>query len=668
MPLPRGRLLGGIVVVLATIAVVAAIRFAGPPIYDGDGWYHVKYASVLLHDGIARSFPWFQESFLKDRFTDFNLAYHLLLIPFTLGDPLTGARVASVVCAAATMGLFWGTARALRVPWPLWWSLALLAFAPEFTYRLTYTRPFVLAVGLSIAGTGAILLGKNRLAFGLAFLYTHVHCSFHLLPCVALLHDVVRDRGDGGSGRARFRTTAFTLSGMAAGCLLTPYFPNNLHMWWVANVDVLRASWAMGDALRVGTEMMPAVTSDLLRENGAVFALFGATVVLLARGRRASTEALTLLPMALGFLGLTFLSQRFIELWAPFTFLLGGVALRDALAEGTAPTPRMRRAVGLIAACALAAGLLRTVAEDRAAAAAEDPPQYLAAAAWMKGNVPQGATVFNLGWDEFPQLFYADGTHNYLIGQDPTYMWATDPERTRLWTRIGRGTVPDLYAPIRETFNCRFVFVPSRYVTFLKLARRDPRFVARYRDATTTVFELIERRAVVRDWEVTGPWADPSRRMFDAPLGSAPTARSVAVHEADGFLDLDRALDVPPLWTDTCAIASATLDPGTMADANVSVASDDALRLYVNGVAVYEQSPYLHPAPGMPGGPPLALSALDDGAVARMERTVAVKWRAGTNTIAVKTCRYGDDFGFYLMFADESAAARPGAAVTTGNP
>jgi hypothetical protein len=51
-----------------------------------------------------------------------------------------------------------------------------------------------------------------------------------------------------------------------------------------------------------------------------------------------------------------------------------------------------------------------------------------------------------------------------------------------------------------------------------------------------------------------------------------------------------------------------------------------------------------------------------------MERTVAVKWRAGTNTIAVKTCRYGDDFGFYLMFADESAAARPGAAVTTGNP
>jgi len=202
-PRRKATILGGIAVVLVTIVVVASIRFAGPPIYDGDGWYHVKYATILAEDGIARTFPWLQESFLKDGFANFNLLYHLLLIPFTTHDPLTGARVAAVLFAATTMALFWGTARALRVPWPFWWSVALLAFAPEFTYRLTYTRPFVLAVGVAIAGTGAILLGRNRLAFVLAFLYTHLHCSFHLLPCVALLHDVVRDPGEGGNPRAR---------------------------------------------------------------------------------------------------------------------------------------------------------------------------------------------------------------------------------------------------------------------------------------------------------------------------------------------------------------------------------------------------------------------------------------------------------------------------------
>jgi len=648
VPARRAAVLGGIAVVLVTIVVVAAIRFAGPPIYDGDGWYHVKYATILLHDGIARTFPWFQESFLKDRFTDFNLAYHFLLIPFTIRDPLTGARIATVLFAATTMALFWGTARALRVPWPFLWSAALLAFAPEFTYRLTYTRPFVLALGVAIAGTGAILLGKNRLAFVLAFLYTHLHCSYHLLPCVALLHDVLRDRAEGENVRARFRTTGFTLAGVAAGCVLTPYFPNNLYMWWVANVDVLRASWAMGDALRVGTEMMPVQTSELLRANFGVFALFGATLVLLAVGRRASSEARALLPIALGFLGLSFLSQRFVELWAPFTFLLAGVAARDALPDAVTVSRGMRRLALIAVLCSVAGGMARTVVDNRAAAAAEDPPLYLDAGAWMKANIPSGATVFNLGWDEFPQLFFADGTHNYVIGQDPTFMWVTDANRTRLWAAIAHGSVPDLYAPIRDTFLCRFAFVPSRYVTFLKLARRDPRFVARYRDASTTVFELTDRRALVGDWDVTGAWPDPARRFFETPLGSEPPANTVTIRGVDGFLDIDRALEVPPLWTDVCAVAIATFDLGAPHDATLGVTSDDALRVYVNGVAVYEHSPYLHPAPGMPGGPPLALSALTGGSGGLEEKFFPVTWKAGANTVAVKTCRYGDDFGFVL--------------------
>lgn len=653
MPRKAG-LLGGVAVVLTTIAVVAAIRWAGPPIYDGDGWYHVKYASILLHDGIARTFPWFQESFLKDHFTDFNLLYHLLLIPFTWRDPLTGARLASVLFAATTMGLFWATARALRVPWPFLWSVALLAFAPEFTYRLTYTRPFVLAVGLAIAGTGAILLGKNRLAFILAFLHTHLHCSYHLLPCVALFHDVVRDRAEGEGLRERFRTTGFTLAGVAAGCVLTPYFPNNLHMWWVANVDVLRASWAMGDALRVGTEMMPLKTNELLQANLAVFVLFGATLFQLAVGRRASSDARTLFPIALGFLGLSFLSQRFVELWAPFSFLLAGVVLRDEREDAPALSSAMRGLAAVVAVCAIAAGLTRTVAENRAAAAAEEPPSYLDAASWMRAHIPPGATVFNLGWDEFPQLFYADGTHHYLIGQDPTFMWATDPDRTALWARIGRGAVSDLYAPIRETFRCRFVFVPSRYVTFLKLARRDPRFVVRYRDATTTVFELADRHAFITDWEVAGPWPDPSRRWFDTALGSEPPARTIAVSGVDGFLDLDHVLAVPPVWTDVCAVASGTLDPGARSGLRLGITTDDAIRVYVNGETVYDHSPYLHPEPGMPGGSPLSLSALSESSGGLEERSVAVNWKPGINTIAVKTCRYGDDFGFYLMLEDGS--------------
>jgi hypothetical protein len=115
---------------------------------------------------------------------------------------------------------------------------------------------------------------------------------------------------------------------------------------------------------------------------------------------------------------------------------------------------------------------------------------YLEAGAWMKANIPAGETIFNLGWDEFPELFYADDTHNYIIGQDPTFMWVTDPDRTRLWVDVAHGTVRDPYATIYDTFGCRTVFVPARYAAFTKRARNDPRFHEVWANLITSVWRL----------------------------------------------------------------------------------------------------------------------------------------------------------------------------------
>ena len=101
---------------------------------------------------------------------------------------LAGARVASVFFATLAMVSFWWCLRSIGSPWPAFWSLLLLALAPEFAYRLTYTRPLVLGLALTFLGVAAILRGRGRLAFVLTFLFAHTHCSFHLLPCIALVH------------------------------------------------------------------------------------------------------------------------------------------------------------------------------------------------------------------------------------------------------------------------------------------------------------------------------------------------------------------------------------------------------------------------------------------------------------------------------------------------
>ncbi len=643
--------LGGAAVVAITAALAALIRFAGPAIYDGDGWFHVRYATILRDHGISRSFPWWQESFLATRFTDFNLLYHLLLIPFTLGNELLGAQIAAVVLAAAAMGAFWWAIRSLDVPHAWLWPFALLAAAPDFTYRLTYTRPLVLAFALTFLGTSAILRGRGKAAFVLTLLYAHTHCSFHVLPCLAILHDTQRKLPPGSGVRARYRTTGWTLAGAVAGSVLTPYFPNNLAFWWTANVGVLRASWGMGKLLRVGTEMLPVPSNELLSANLGVFILFGLALYGLTLGNRSSAEARTLLVTAFGFFGLSFLSQRFAELWAPFTVLLAGVVLRDRLADFEDPWARLRRPAwryGVVACATLvvALALWRGTAADVDAARAEDPPRWREAGRWMKANIPEGETIFHLGWDEFPELFYEDTIHRFLIGQDATFFYATDPGRCRRWADLALGRSDDVWRDLRETFRCRWAFIPRRYVSFLKLAALDPRFEVAWEDANALVIRAGDPgdgRPVV-EWDVADFVPDPLWRGFDGPLGAGPgNAGAPGRLSGRPFVDLARGANVPPEMRDVCAVASSTIDAASARDGVLGITTDDEVKLYVNGGLGYAHSPYRTPPP------PFDLADLGKPhPLGPKEARVPVRLVAGRNALLVEDCRVGDDFGFVL--------------------
>ena len=666
MTRPGFRALAGAGAVAAVAAVVTGLtRWAGPPIYCGDGWFHVRYATLLRAHGISRVFPWWQESFLRDRFADFNLLYHLLLIPFTLGDEMVGARVLAVVAAAAAMVSFWALLRALRVPWPSLWAIGLIAIAPELAYRLTYSRPLVLGLAILFLGLAAVFTGRAAAAFGLTFLYAHTHCSFHLLPALALLHDAHRTLPPGTGLSARFRTSLAAIGGAVAGSVLTPYFPNNLSFWWTANVGVLKASWAMGDLLRVGTEMLPAPADQLLLQNLGVFLLFAAALYGLTRVRTVADDTRTLLAASVGFLGLTLLSRRFVELWAPLTVLLAGSIARDleALPAGvSAAAARLGRharaarlAVGGALVVALCAGVRHTLRENQVAAAQEEPARWRAAARWMKANVPADETIFHLGWDEFPELFFEDTTHRYLIGQDATFFWATSPERCRLWEDLAHGTVRDAWAPVRETFRCRHAFVPRRYVSFLRLARRDPRFTEVWSDPNAVVFRLDDDGKTIGGFAIAGVRPDPHRVGFDEPLEGEPggpvATRGNAPPSGQGFVDLARLGGVPPGARDACAVATTSVPSEAARDATIGLTTDDEVKLYVNGHLVFSRSPYRTPA--------ISLDALfgrsraGDGATLAVGATngeiaIPVHFDAGSNAIAVKACRVGETFGFVL--------------------
>ncbi|HXI01865.1 MAG TPA: hypothetical protein VNI57_01700, partial [Candidatus Saccharimonadales bacterium] len=336
MPRSAARALWGFALVFAvTAAALAWLHSATGSLYGYDGYFHIRYAEVLRSEGVSRSFPWWQETFLRDHWADKDFLFHVLLIPFTFGDLTAGAKLASILFGSAVVGVFFLTLRVLKVPWPEAWSLGFLAASTAFIYRLGFTRPSIAAVGLAVAGTGAILAGKRRWAFALAALYPHVHISYHLLPCIAVLHDLHRVPEPGR--RRSFAVTGWTAAGALTGAVVTPYFPNNLYLWWVQNLRVLELAWSRPEGLGMGLEIRPGSSDQLLLYNLGVFLALAAAVYMIARRKsRASPEALTLLVVSCGFLGLSMMSRRFIEFLAPFCLLLAGVAGRDLGLSGAA--------------------------------------------------------------------------------------------------------------------------------------------------------------------------------------------------------------------------------------------------------------------------------------------------------------------------------------------
>jgi hypothetical protein len=620
-------------------AAVAAVRLAGPAIYCGNGYFNIRFAEVLRHQGISRTFPWFQEAIHRDTYANFNLLYHLFLIPFTYGDLLKGAQLAGIVGGALAVGAFWVTLKMLRVPFPLLWTVLLLGAAPDLLYRLTYTRALVLGLGLTWLATGAVLTGRRYLAAIFGFLFPYLHVSWHLLPAMAVAHDLLRTTAPEETGWRRLRTTGWTCLGVALGLLVNPFFPNNLRFWAVANFGVLAAQWSRLDPPLYASEMAPLRSDQFLQANLGAFAVTALAALLLTWVRKVSGEARTLLVLALGFLALSLQSHRFAEQWAPFAVLLLAVLVRDAVAEGSWPRAISRKlAAG--AALLAAVGLLGlAVREDRAAAATENVVDYAAASAWMEAHVPQGDTLFHPGYDEFDVLFFHDPRRRFLFGIDPGFFLAADRERYALWSRLVHGEMPDAWEAIRRTFRCRWVFLPARYVSLRRLLDRDPRFVPRYRDPDCGIYEVADDRGFVGNWRLFGPYPDAGRRWIDDPPDSE--GQAVDLHAVSGYLDLRQLLAVPPGVRDVCAVAETRLESPMGTPLEVEMTTDDAVRLTWSAGRGVVRTPYLEPpfdlgklGPGPPG--PEGITA----------RGTAV---ATQTPVRIAICQVGSDFGFVLL-------------------
>ena len=458
--------------------ILLYIQNSSQTIIGIDGYYHIRMAWLMAREGIGLEFPWLPLTILNPRdFTNHHLLYHILLIPFTIGDLRLGAKAAGLVYGVvAVFTVYWVLTR-LRVKLPLIWLTVLLAAGEWFLARQSMTRRQSVALALLVLAVYFMITRRYRLLAPVAFAYALLFDGFVLLLgicVVALGAQLVAAR------RLDLPLLGWTSLGLALAVLLNPYYPNNVVFTYLHILPKI----APDGVVRVGTEWYPYPYDVLMRTSWlAVLLVPAGFLAALLSPRRVLRDpaALLLGGVALTFLVLYLRSRRFIETEPAFALLF-------AAYMWTHHQPHWRgrpvwqylppTVLGALVGVVLTGLVIQTANTVREAAQnVRDNGPYTTFQApldFVARNSAPGERVYQTDWDDFPEMFFWNTHNTYIVGLDPTYMYLENPRLYLLWRSIGRGEVALPGQAIRDLFQSHWVVTDKDHRDFIEHASKDP--------------------------------------------------------------------------------------------------------------------------------------------------------------------------------------------------
>jgi hypothetical protein len=337
-------------------------------------------------------------------------------------------------------------------------------------------------------------------------LWPLAHSSFPLtlvLGGIILLSGFDRRKG--------VKLLVYSAVGLGLGLLINPYFPDNLYFSWVQGVQVLQNSLGIKSEMpRIfGQELTPFPLRELLAfsSTGVVVFFVGVIGAVCMRlfGRKLDGKVSHFLWVSVFFFGCTLYWQRFIEFWLPFAILFFGSWFSQLWETERAQRlykgkKLMVPAMGMI--LLMMVGLLlvqRTEMTFRLKKLKEisSPdilPIFQSGAQWMRRNIEPGQTIFHPIWDIFPQLYFFDQDHYYIVGLDPAFFYYYDKDLFDLWYRISLGEVPNIYESVRNRFGAKVILFPkiSELSGLYSQILEDKRILKSYEDPYCIIFRLTE--------------------------------------------------------------------------------------------------------------------------------------------------------------------------------
>ncbi len=510
-------LVGLLPVFVLALAYHLWLEYRSPALHGVDGYYHTRLTWMYATGEFslfAKELPWMSFGSYGRHFADWQVGYHVLLMPFLLLGLVTGGKLSAAFFATLLTSSVHGILRAHRVP--LAWAFALLSLVASGNHlsRMHLVRPTTLLVVVLLWTAHFAAARRPRAFLASALLLLFVYDVPHNLLAVTGL---AVGAWVALEGRIPWK---IGFAGLAAVLLAIPLHPgfwtgtdggvsldNGLFRVWSQMSGSLQSSKDAG-LVEVEGALVPieppgefkAPSGRLILEDFQV-PLWTMLLGLVLLGFRPRGRTSPLLLVATGLSGLYFwlflAHLRFFEYWIPFALLAAGLAFGRAvgddplaLVRGWRTRPRLQAlawtflalfAVGVLArngarAASHAAALLSS---DKGIGDKYEEPMR-----WLAENSEEGDLVFHESWPGFAPMFFYNRHNRYVIGLDPYFFYQDDPLTYRDWAQAANGALD----PIRTWAVARDM--GARWV----IAKRNSELARRFAEAPRTEETYSDRR------------------------------------------------------------------------------------------------------------------------------------------------------------------------------
>jgi len=503
------------------ILIVASFSYfiylqSTPTLADPDSFYHAKAAMRLAEGEIDNEFPWLQFTVLKDSYIDQHFLYHVFLIPFVkIMDPLLGTKLANIILSVGLVVVFYWLMRKYRIRFAFWYTVLLMITTP-FIFRINLIKAPVFSILILLIALYLIFSYRYKWLFILSFLYVWAYGGFILILIFSgaymlsgLFKDIQKRRKFRriGSIIAHNRETRLfysSLGGVVAGLIINPYFPDNLVFYWhqLVKIGIINQQ----SVIPVGNEWYPYNFFNLTAGTALMTVLLiGALIFFVMQFKKLNKKSIALFLIYLLFFAYTLKSRRYVEYYVPFTILFIAFSIDVFLDKLTYKKiwdsfvdffSRFWYVVVILLLYfavmipMIAVKDIKQTHKDFANGIPLD--RFQKSATWLANASQPGDIVFHSSWDEFPMLYYYNSSNYYIIGLDPTFAYAYNPEAYQKIVDITTGQQKEgIYEDMTNLFQARYVFVESNHNAMEKQVKQVEGFKKVYVDDEATIYEVL---------------------------------------------------------------------------------------------------------------------------------------------------------------------------------